>query len=47
MAEKKNNWVVKSDKNSHHDNTSLKENIVQMFFKIKKEDFWRRKPFVF
>ena len=37
MTEKKNNWFEKSDKNSHHYNTSFNENIVQRFFMIPQK----------
>ena len=33
MREKKN-WVEKSDKNSHHNSTSIKENIVKMLKRL-------------
>ena len=33
MREKKN-WVEKSDKNSHHNSTSIKENIVEMLKRL-------------
>ena len=37
MTERKNIWVEKSDQNYHHYNTSLKENIVQMFLRSPQE----------
>ena len=37
MTGKKNIWVEKSDQNYHHYNTSLKENIVQMFLRCPQE----------
>ena len=40
---KKTIEVEKSDKKSHHDNTPLKKNIVQMFFKTPKKRFLAQK----
>ena len=44
MREKKN-WVDKNALNSYYDNTSLKENIAQMLFKIPKGYFGRIERF--
>ena len=43
MTKKKTIEVEKSDKKSHHDNTPLKKNIVQMFFKTPKKRFLAQK----